>query len=435
MLKKFKEVYFKKTGKELAEKLASGYYHNNKIQIDNVFTQIMEYSESQYFHSILTGFKNYKTKSNRNLLDLVIDNKNITDDYLFLLIKILGKEKLIERNSDDDHHLIVKAIHSRDNFIEFLDKYKIKQDYSVLKLNVKKGFELLYIATLLNKQKCIDYLFDNKPEMFNTTMIKGLSYLGFCLFKERYDLVYDAVNNKELLLSTANDLKMDEGVLLIKSYLDSNQEIPAKFEAFLRKMIQDNKYALKVDERTLEVISTLDYEKGFSIIEPLVKKLDTENKLEILLCSALLGNANIFAKISDDLALKEHNIYQLLNVISNSKYYDVDKIGLFYDFIKSKYDIDFNKNEGLNIVINMFKNNEVNLSPSIVEVLKRNKVDIFLTNQDGESVFDYMSKDIKTKAEQIYIVEIVDKERQTLENIFNRKEDTPIIITNKTKRL
>ena len=46
MLKKFKEVYFKKTGKELAEKLASGYYHNNKIQIDNVFTQIMEYSES-----------------------------------------------------------------------------------------------------------------------------------------------------------------------------------------------------------------------------------------------------------------------------------------------------------------------------------------------------------------------------------------------------
>ena len=78
MLKKFKEVYFKKTGKELAEKLASGYYHNNKIQIDNVFTQIMEYSESQYFHSILAGFKNYKTKSNRNLLDLVIDNKNIT---------------------------------------------------------------------------------------------------------------------------------------------------------------------------------------------------------------------------------------------------------------------------------------------------------------------------------------------------------------------
>ena len=66
------------------------------------------------------------------------------------------------------------------------------------------------------------------------------------------------------------------------------------------------------------------------------------------------------------------------------------KIGLFYDFIKSKYDIDFNKNEGLNIVINMFKNNEVNLSPSIVEVLKRNKVDIFLTNQDGESVFQFL---------------------------------------------
>lgn len=423
MLKKFKEVYFKKTGKELAEKLASGYYHNNKIQIDNVFTQIMEYSESQYFHSILAGFKNYKTKSNRNLLDLVIDNKNITDDYLFLLIKILGKEKLIERNSDDDHHLIVKAIHSRDNFIEFLDKYKIKQDYSVLKLNVKKGFELLYIATLLNKQKCIDYLFDNKPEMFNTTMIKGLSYLGFCLFKERYDLVYDAVNNKELLLSTANDLKMDEGVLLIKSYLDSNQEIPAKFEAFLRKMIQDNKYALKVDERTLEIISTLDYDKGFSIIEPIVNKLNDENKLEILLCASVLGNANIFAKISDDLALKEHNIYQLLNVISNSKFNDVDKIGLFYDFIKSKYDIDFNNNTGSTIIIDMFKNNTAKLSSGIIDVLKRNNIDIFIQDKDGKSAFDYMNVDIKAKAEQVYIVEIIDKEKKVLENIFNSKEE------------
>lgn len=423
MLKKFKEVYFKKIGKELAEKLASGYYHNNKIQIDNVFTQIMEYSESQYFHSILAGFKNYKTKSNRNLLDLVIDNKHITDDYLFLLIKILGKEKLIERNSDDDHHLIVKAIHSRDNFIEFLDKYKIKQDYSVLKLNVKKGFELLYIATLLNKQKCIDYLFDNKPEMFNTTMIKGLSYLGFCLFKERYDLVYDAVNNKELLLSTANDLKMDEGVLLIKSYLDSNQEIPAKFEAFLRKMIQDNKYALKVDERTLEIISTLDYDKGFSIIEPIVNKLNDENKLEILLCASVLGNANIFAKISDDLALKEHNIYQLLNVISNSKFNDVDKIGLFYDFIKSKYDIDFNNNTGSTIIIDMFKNNTAKLSSGIIDVLKRNNIDIFIQDKDGKSAFDYMNVDIKAKAEQVYIVEIIDKEKKVLENIFNSKEE------------
>lgn len=423
MLKKFKEVYFKKIGKELAEKLASGYYHNNKIQIDNVFTQIMEYSESQYFHSILAGFKNYKTKSNRNLLDLVIDNKHITDDYLFLLIKILGKEKLIERNSDDDQHLIVKAIHSRDNFIEFLDKYKIKQDYSVLKLNVKKGFELLYIATLLNKQKCIDYLFDNKPEMFNTTMIKGLSYLGFCLFKERYDLVYDAVNNKELLLSTANDLKMDEGVLLIKSYLDSNQEIPAKFEAFLRKMIQDNKYALKVDERTLEIISTLDYDKGFSIIEPIVNKLNDENKLEILLCASVLGNANIFAKISDDLALKEHNIYQLLNVISNSKFNDVDKIGLFYDFIKSKYDIDFNNNTGSTIIIDMFKNNTAKLSSGIIDVLKRNNIDIFIQDKDGKSAFDYMNVDIKAKAEQVYIVEIIDKEKKVLENIFNSKEE------------
>lgn len=423
MLKKFKEVYFKKTGKELAEKLASGYYHNNKIQIDNVFTQIMEYSESQYFHSILAGFKNYKTKSNRNLLDLVIDNKNITDDYLFLLIKILGKEKLIERNSDDDHHLIVKAIHSRDNFIEFLDKYKIKQDYSVLKLNVKKGFELLYIATLLNKQKCIDYLFDNKPEMFNTTMIKGLSYLGFCLFKERYDLVYDAVNNKELLLSTANDLKMDEGVLLIKSYLDSAQEIPIKLETFLKKMIQDNKYTLKVDERTLEIISTLDYDKGFSIIEPIVNKLDDENKLEILLCSSVLGNANIFAKISDDLALKEHNIYQLLNVISNSKFNDVNKIGLFYDFIKSKYDIDFNNNTGSTIIIDMFKNNTAKLSSGIVDVLKRNNIDIFISDKDGKSAFDYMNVDIKAKAEQVYIVEIIDKEKKVLENIFNNKED------------
>lgn len=423
MLKKFKEVYFKKTGKELAEKLASGYYHNNKIQIDNVFTQIMEYSESQYFHSILAGFKNYKTKSNRNLLDLVIDNKNITDDYLFLLIKILGKEKLIERNSDDDHHLIVKAMHSRDNFIEFLDKYKIKQDYSELKLNVKKGFELFYIATLLNKQKCIDYLFDNKPEMFNTTMIKGLSYLGFCLFKERYDLVYDAVNNKELLLSTANDLKMDEGILLIKSYLDSNQEIPAKFEAFLRKMIKDNKYTLKVDERTLEIISTLDYDKGFSIIEPIVNKLNDEDKLEILLCSSVLGNANIFAKISDDLALKEHNIYQLLNVISNSKFNDVDKIGLFYDFIKSKYDIDFNNKTGSTIIIDMFKNNTAKLSSGIVDVLKRNNIDIFIPDKDGKCAFDYMKVDIKAKAEQVYIVEIVDKEKKVLENIFNNKED------------
>lgn len=423
MLKKFKEVYFKKIGKELAEKLASGYYHNNKIQIDNVFTQIMEYSESQYFHSILAGFKNYKTKSNRNLLDLVIDNKHITDDYLFLLIKILGKEKLVERNNDDDHHLIVKAIHSRGNFIEFLDKYKIKQDYSVLKLNVKKGFELFYIATLLNKQKCIDYLFNNKPQMFNTTMIKGLSYLGFCLFKERYDLVYDAVNNKELLLSTANDLKMDEGILLIKSYLDSNQEIPAKFEAFLRKMIKDNKYNLKVDERTLEIISTLDYDKGFSIIEPIVNKLNDENKLEILLCASVLGNANIFAKISDDLALKEHNIYQLLNVISNSKFNDVDKIGLFYDFIKSKYDIDFNNNTGSTIIIDMFKNNTAKLSSGIIDVLKRNNIDIFIQDKDGKCAFDYMNVDIKAKAEQVYIVEIVDKEKKVLENIFNNKED------------
>lgn len=423
MLKKFKEVYFKKIGKELAEKLASGYYHNNKIQIDNVFTQIMEYSDSQYFHSILAGFKNYKTKSNRNLLDLVIDNKHITDDYLFLLIKILGKEKLVERNNDDDHHLIVKAIHSRDNFIEFLDKYKIKQDYSVLKLNVKKGFELLYIATLLNKQKCIDYLFNNKPQMFNTTMIKGLSYLGFCLFKERYDLVYDAVDNKGLLLSTANDLKMDEGVLLIKSYLDSNQEIPAKFEAFLRKMIKDNKYTLKVDERTLEIISTLDYDKGFSIIEPIVNKLNDEDKLEILLCSSVLGNANIFAKISDDLALKEHNIYQLLNVISNSKFNDVDKIGLFYDFIKSKYNIDFNNNTGSTIIIDMFKNNTAKLSSGIVDVLKRNNIDIFISDKDGKSAFDYMNVDIKAKAEQVYIVEIIDKEKKVLENIFNKKED------------
>ena len=47
---------------------------------------------------------------------------------------------------------------------------------TIYKFIVKKGFELLYIATLLNKQKCIDYLFDNKPEMFNTTMIKGLAY-------------------------------------------------------------------------------------------------------------------------------------------------------------------------------------------------------------------------------------------------------------------
>lgn len=423
MLKKFKEVYFKKIGKELAEKLASGYYHNNKIQIDNVFTQIMEYSESQYFHSILAGFKNYKTKSNRNLLDLVIDNKHITDDYLFLLIKILGKEKLVERNNADDHHLIVKAIHSRDNFIEFLDKYKIKQDYSVLKLNVKKGFELFYIATLLNKQKCIDYLFNNKPQMFNTTMIKGLSYLGFCLFKERYDLVYDAVNNKELLLSTANDLKMDEGILLIKSYLDSNQEIPAKFEAFLRKMIKDNKYNLKVDERTLEIISTLDYDKGFSIIEPIVNKLNDENKLEILLCASVLGNANIFAKISDDLALKEHNIYQLLNVISNSKFNDVDKIGLFYDFIKSKYDIDFNNNTGSTIIIDMFKNNTAKLSSGIIDVLKRNNIDIFIQDKDGKSAFDYMNVDIKAKAEQVYIVEIIDKEKKVLENIFNSKEE------------
>lgn len=423
MLKKFKEVYFKKIGKELAEKLASGYYHNNKIQIDNVFTQIMEYSESQYFHSILAGFKNYKTKSNRNLLDLVIDNKHITDDYLFLLIKILGKEKLVERNNDDDHHLIVKAIHSRDNFIEFLDKYKIKQDYSVLKLNVKKGFELFYIATLLNKQKCIDYLFNNKPQMFNTTMIKGLSYLGFCLFKERYDLVYDAVNNKELLLSTVNDLKMDEGILLIKSYLDSNQEIPAKFEAFLRKMIKDNKYTLKVDERTLEIISTLDYDKGFSIIEPIVNKLNDEDKLEILLCSSVLGNANIFAKISDDLALKEHNIYQLLNVISNSKFNDADKIGLFYNFIKSKYDIDFNNKTGSTIIIDMFKNNTAKLSSGIVDVLKRNNIDIFIPDKDGKCAFDYMNVDIKAKAEQVYIVEIVDKEKNVLENIFNKKEN------------
>lgn len=423
MLKKFKEVYFKKTGKELAEKLASGYYHNNKIQIDNVFTQIMEYSESKYFHSIIDGFKNYRTKSNRNLLDLVIDDKNITDDYLFLLIKILGKEKLVEKNKDDDHHLIVKAIHSRDNFIEFLDKYKIKQDYSVLKLDVKKGFELFYIATLLNKQKCIDYLFDNKPEMFKTTMIKGLSYLGFCLFKERYDLVYDAINNKGILLSTVNDLKMDEGVLLIKSYLDSDQEIPAKFEAFLREIIKDNKYDLKIDDRTLEVISTLNYDKGFSIIEPLVKKLDDENKLEILLCSSVLGNANIFAKISDDLALKEHNIYQLLNVISNSRFNDVDKIGLFYDFIKSKYDIDFNNNNGSTIITDMFKNNKVQLSSGIVDVLKRNNIDIFIPNKDGKSAFDYMNVDIKAKAEQVYIVEIIDKEKKVLENIFNNKED------------
>lgn len=423
MLKKIKEVYFKKIGKELAEKLASGYYHNNKIQIDNVFTQIMEYSDSQYFHSILAGFKNYKTKSNRNLLDLVIDNKHITDDYLFLLIKILGKEKLVERNNDDDHHLIVKAIHSRDNFIEFLDKYKIKQDYSVLKLNVKKGFELLYIATLLNKQKCIDYLFNNKPQMFNTTMIKGLSYLGFCLFKERYDLVYDAVDNKGLLLSTANDLKMDEGVLLIKSYLDSDQEIPIKLETFLKKMIKDNKYTLKVDERTLEIISTLDYDKGFSIIEPIVNKLNDEDKLEILLCSSVLGNANIFAKISDDLALKEHNIYQLLNVISNSKFNDVYKIGLFYDFIKSKYDIDFNNNTGSTIIIDMFKNNTAKLSSGIVDVLKRNNIDIFISDKDGKSAFDYMNVDIKAKAEQVYIVEIIDKEKNVLENIFNKKED------------
>ena len=416
-------MYFKKIGKELAEKLASGYYHNNKIQIDNVFTQIMEYSDSQYFHSILAGFKNYKTKSNRNLLDLVIDNRHITDDYLFLLIKILGKEKLVERNNDDGHHLIVKAIHSRDNFIEFLDKYKIKQDYSVLKLNVKKGFELLYIATLLNKQKCIDYLFNNKPQMFNTTMIKGLSYLGFCLFKERYDLVYDAVDNKGLLLSTANDLKMDEGVLLIKSYLDSDQEIPIKLETFLKKMIKDNKYTLKVDERTLEIISTLDYDKGFSIIEPIVNKLNDEDKLEILLCSSVLGNANIFAKISDDLALKEHNIYQLLNVISNSKFNDVDKIGLFYDFIKSKYDIDFNNNTGSTIIIDMFKNNTAKLSSGIVDVLKRNNIDIFISDKDGKSAFDYMNVDIKAKAEQVYIVEIIDKEKNVLENIFNKKED------------
>ena len=422
MLKKFKEVYFKKIGKELAEKLASGYYHNNKIQIDNVFTQIMEYSESQYFHSIL-GFKNYKTKSNRNLLDLVIDDKNITDDYLFLLIKILGKEKLLERNNDDDHHLIVKAIHSRDNFIEFLDKYKIKQDYSSLKLNVKKGFELFYIATLLNKQKCIDYLFDNKPEMFNTTMIKGLSYLGFCLFKERYNLVYDAIDNKGLMLSTANDLKMDEGVLLIKSYLDSNQEIPLKLETFLKKIIKDNKYNLKVDERTLEIISTLDYDKGFSIIEPIVNKLNDENKLEILLCASVLGNANIFAKISDDLALKEHNIYQLLNVISNSKFNDVNKIGLFYDFIKSKYDIDFNNNTGSTIIIDMFKNNTAKLSSGIIDVLKRNNIDIFIQDKDGKCAFDYMNVDIKVKAEQVYIVEIIDKEKNVLENIFNKKEN------------
>lgn len=423
MLKKFKEVYFKKIGKELAEKLASGYYHNNKIQIDNVFTQIMEYSESQYFHSILAGFKNYKTKSNRNLLDLVIDNKHITDDYLFLLIKILGKEKLVERNNADDHHLIVKAIHSRDNFIEFLDKYKIKQDYSVLKLNVKKGFELFYIATLLNKQKCIDYLFDNKPEMFNTTMIKGLSYIGFCLFKERYNLVYDAIDNKGLMLSTANDLKMDEGVLLIKSYLDSDQEIPIKLETFLKKMIKDNKYNLKVDERTLEIISTLDYDKGFSIIEPIVNKLNDEDKLEILLCSSVLGNANIFAKISDDLALKEHNIYQLLNVISNSKFNDVDKIGLFYDFIKSKYDIDFNNNTGSTIIIDMFKNNTAKLSSGIIDVLKRNNIDIFIQDKDGKCAFDYMNVDIKVKAEQVYIVEIIDKEKNVLENIFNKKEN------------
>lgn len=423
MLKKFKEVYFKKIGKELAEKLASGYYHNNKIQIDNVFTQIMEYSESQYFHSILAGFKNYKTKSNRNLLDLVIDNKHITDDYLFLLIKILGKEKLVERNNNDDHHLIVKAIHSRDNFIEFLDKYKIKQDYSVLKLNVKKGFELFYIATLLNKQKCIDYLFDNKPEMFNTTMIKGLSYLGFCLFKERYDLASDATDNKGLLLSTVNDLKMDEGVLLIKSYLDSNQEIPLKLETFLKKMIKDNKYNLKVDERTLEIISTLDYDKGFSIIEPIVNKLNDENKLEILLCASVLGNANIFAKISDDLALKEHNIYQLLNVISNSKFNDVNKIGLFYDFIKSKYDIDFNNNTGSTIIIDMFKNNTAKLSSGIVDVLKRNNINIFISDKYGKSAFDYMNVDIKAKAEQVYIVEIIDKEKKVLENIFNSKEE------------
>ncbi len=153
------------------------------------------------------------------------------------------------------------------------------------------------------------------------------------------------------------------------------------------------------------------------------EKLDDENKLEILLCSSVLGNANIFAKISDDLALKEHNIYQLLNVISNSKFNDVNKIGLFYDFIKSKYDIDFNNNTGSTIIIDMFKNNTAKLSSGIVDVLKRNNIDIFISDKDGKSAFDYMNVDIKAKAEQVYIVEIIDKEKKVLENIFNNKED------------
>ena len=163
--------------------------------------------------------------------------------------------------------------------------------------------------------------------------------------------------------------------------------------------------------------------KGFSIIEPIVNKLNDEDKLEILLCSSVLGNANIFAKISDDLALKEHNIYQLLNVISNSKFNDADKIGLFYDFIKSKYDIDFNNNTGSTIIIDMFKNNTAKLSSGIVDVLKRNNIDIFISDKDGKSAFDYMNVDIKAKAEQVYIVEIVDKEKNVLENIFNKKEN------------
>lgn len=457
MLNKLKE-YFKKTNqRSTVQQILNGYdsakgcdditeLYESKIRLallkedSYLFEKKVESitgkkTTEEYPHEIdqfRTMFSQYRDKKNKNFLHLLLES-NISNRNLKTWLKLLPGDMLFEKDYNDLSPLIY-SISKKRGIFSLLKEIDIKLPYlqrketfSHLPLSTKKGLEHIRFAIIQDDSQTVVDFYEKNPKALNIYLKKNhLTPLSLAISCCHTDLVKYFIS-KGCRLNQNTDIDTVDDVITIVEFGENlcveNQPIEKNILHMYLKYIvlpEQKEYEFKNNIDSMARLFHFN-DKQLEITFDLIPELTDKKNIHLLMDYATVIDktpfihyiVNNYKENYDEKEVIEQMVFR-----AQRNHCLIDKITTFIDLnnnpVLFKEILEESRIGGNTLLHDLSKSGIID--PNIVHWFKKNNFNLFICNDDNHSPFDFLSEQSKSVAQQIYIEEYIQKEKDILNN-------------------
>lgn len=375
-------------------------------------------------------FSDYKDPSGANLLHKLA-RLDIPDESLKLWFKLLPKEKFLELD-DCNFSPLLYSIYNRKGWFPLLEEAGIKFKHNEMAAAFifvagRKGLKHIRFAIHENDIKTVKYFYDKHPKLLNVNL-RTFAETPLCTsigFMKMECVNYFLSKGCDLNSIIDKEKYVDDLITIVNVVKDWDKFKETEAYHYLKKSLSSEVSKYKFVNSTISTLEVCMFdEKKLEIFYDLCPdpEIRTASFIDELVINSAFFNKPAFLEYSLKEKLPGLDIQEALKILITTKQSTTELIVNFLGQAYSSPDNlkhDLESFEGSDTTMLHLLCQYKTIEPSTVEWFKKNGLNIFLKNKDGECPFDYLEGKSKEVANQLYIIEYINKEKEELEKIMS----------------